>query len=166
MPLSGETVYDLVADSTLPAVDKPSTPPPSGPPRTASFQQTPWTFNTGSFADTSDLRRIVGSIFKDEVEDNLRIDHPDVLQSMAVYLPIRIGQVQEHMALFNLTARSSLPACNGTFGKSMGLPCAHIIKERLWEGMSLTVDDFNAHRNIKRGDFTGRLQTATSARSK
>ena len=36
----------------------------------------------------------------------------------------------------------------------MGLPCAHIIKERLWEGTSLTVDDFNAHRNIRRGDLT------------
>ena len=35
-------------------------------------------------------------------------------------------------ALFNLTARSSLPACSGAFGKSMGLPCAHIIKERSW----------------------------------
>ena len=36
----------------------------------------------------------------------------------------------------------------------MGLPCAHIIKERLWEGTSLTVDDFNAHWNIRRGDLT------------
>jgi hypothetical protein len=36
----------------------------------------------------------------------------------------------------------------------MGLPCAHIIKGKLWEGMSLTVDDFNAHWNIKRGVLT------------
>jgi hypothetical protein len=51
-----------------------------------------------------------------------------------------LDKVQEHMALFNLTARSSLPpACSGTFGKSMGLPCAHIIKEILREGMSLVV---------------------------
>jgi hypothetical protein len=31
------------------------TPSPSGPSRTASSQQTPWTFNTGSLADTSNL---------------------------------------------------------------------------------------------------------------
>ena len=62
-------------------------------------------------------------------------------------------KVQEHMTLFNLTARSSLPACSGTFGKSMGLPCAHIIKERSWEGTSLTVDDFSAHWNIRPVDY-------------
>jgi hypothetical protein len=38
-----------------------------------------------------------------------------------------LDKVQEHVALFNLTARSSLPACSGTFEKSIGLPCAHII---------------------------------------
>ena len=36
----------------------------------------------------------------------------------------------------------------------MGLPCAHIIKESLWESTSLTVDDFNAHWNIRRVDLT------------
>jgi len=85
-------------------------------------------------------------------------------------------KVQEHMTLFNLTAKSSLPACGGTFRKSMGLPCAHIIKGRLWEGTSLTVDDFNAHWNIRRGDLTpvdyrrlilprGRPQNALTNRS-
>ncbi|KAN0086734.1 hypothetical protein V8E54_000422 [Elaphomyces granulatus] len=63
------------------------------------------------------------------------------------------NKVQEHVALFNLTARSSLPACSGSFGKSMGLLCAHIIKERLWEGTSLTVDDFNADWNITPVDY-------------
>jgi len=42
-----------------------------------SFQQTPWSFNTGSFADTSDLRKNVDPILKSEVEDNLIVDHPD-----------------------------------------------------------------------------------------
>jgi hypothetical protein len=76
-----DKVYDVVAESTLTTVDKLSTPPLSGPPRTASFQQTPWTFNTGSFADTSDLRRNVDPILKGEVEDNLKIDHPDVFDT-------------------------------------------------------------------------------------
>jgi hypothetical protein len=61
---------------------KPSTPPPSDPPRTASFQQTLWTFNTGSFADTFDLRRNVDPILRTEVGDNLRIDHPDVFDTL------------------------------------------------------------------------------------
>ncbi|KAI9773773.1 MAG: hypothetical protein M1839_002006 [Geoglossum umbratile] len=52
-----DKVYEIVVESALTTIAKPSTPPPSSPPRTASFQQTPWTFNTGSFADTSDLRR-------------------------------------------------------------------------------------------------------------
>lgn len=73
-----EKVYEVTAESTLLTVDKPSTPPPSGPSHAASFQQTPWSFNTGSFADTSDLRRNVDPILRDEVEDNLKIDHPDV----------------------------------------------------------------------------------------
>ncbi|OCK78451.1 hypothetical protein K432DRAFT_427264 [Lepidopterella palustris CBS 459.81] len=82
-----DKVYDIVAESALSIVAKPSTPPPSGPPRIASFQQTPWTFNTGSFADTSDLRRNVDPILKDEVEDNLKIDHPEVFDTFFGQIP-------------------------------------------------------------------------------
>ena len=74
-----DKVYDTVTASiAFTVVAKPTTPPPSGPSLTSSFQQTPWTFNTGSFADTSDLRKDVDPILKSEVEDNLKIDHPDV----------------------------------------------------------------------------------------
>ncbi|KAF2188774.1 hypothetical protein K469DRAFT_70746 [Zopfia rhizophila CBS 207.26] len=72
-------VYDAVTTSTaFTVVAKPTTPPLSGPPLTSSFQQTPWTFNTGSFADTADLRKDVDPILKSEVEGDLIIDHPDV----------------------------------------------------------------------------------------
>ena len=72
-----EKVYDAVAKSiNATPVAKPTTPPESGPPFAARFQQTPWAFNTGSFADTSDLRKNVDPILKLEVEDNLIIDHP------------------------------------------------------------------------------------------
>ncbi|KAF2824321.1 hypothetical protein CC86DRAFT_447202 [Ophiobolus disseminans] len=71
-------LYELLAESAATSDVKPSTPPPSDPSRTASFQQTPWTFNTGSFADTSDLRRNVDPLLRTEVEDDLRIDHPGV----------------------------------------------------------------------------------------
>ncbi|KAF2468324.1 uncharacterized protein BDR25DRAFT_335443 [Lindgomyces ingoldianus] len=81
-----EKVYDVVAERTLTTVTEPSTPPPSGSPRTTSFQ-TPWTFNTGSFADTSDLRRNVDPILKNEVEDNLKIDHPDDFDTFFGQIP-------------------------------------------------------------------------------
>lgn len=55
-------VYDLLTESTPTTVVKLSTPPSSRASRTASFQQTPWTFNTASFADTSDLSRNVDPI--------------------------------------------------------------------------------------------------------
>jgi len=82
-----KSVYDAVAQSVLAAIDKPSTPPQSGPPHTVSFQQTPWSFNTGSFADTSDLRKNVDPILRDEVEDNLKIDHPDVFNTFFGQVP-------------------------------------------------------------------------------
>ncbi|KAH8727358.1 hypothetical protein GQ44DRAFT_738332 [Phaeosphaeriaceae sp. PMI808] len=76
-----EEVYDLLTEPTFTADAAPSTPPPSGPRCTASFQQTPWSFNTGSFADTSDLRKNVDPILKDEVEDNLTTDHQDAFDT-------------------------------------------------------------------------------------
>lgn len=82
-----EKVYEFLAESTATTDAKPSTPPLSDPSRTASFQQTPWTFNTGSFADTSDLRRNVDPILKTEVEDNLRIDHSGVFATFFGKIP-------------------------------------------------------------------------------
>jgi hypothetical protein len=82
-----EKVHELLAESAATTDAKPSTPPPSDPSHTASFQQTPWTFNTGSFADTSDLRRNVDPILKTEVEDNLRIDHPGVFATFFGKIP-------------------------------------------------------------------------------
>ncbi|KAF2193607.1 hypothetical protein K469DRAFT_239099 [Zopfia rhizophila CBS 207.26] len=83
-----DKVYDAVtATKAFTVVAKPTTPPQSGPSLTSSFQQTPWTFNTGSFADTSDLRKDVDPILKGEVEDNLRIDHPDVFTAFFGQIP-------------------------------------------------------------------------------
>jgi hypothetical protein len=73
-----QKVYVRPAESIVTTETKPSTPhlPPSDRSRTASFQQSPWTFNTGIFADTSDLGN-VDSILGTGVEDSLRIDHPE-----------------------------------------------------------------------------------------
>jgi hypothetical protein len=67
-------ILDLIA-RTQP-IHRPTTPQSSAS-FAASFQQTPWSFNTGSFADTSDLRRDVDPILKGELEGNLIIDHPE-----------------------------------------------------------------------------------------
>ncbi|KAF8847973.1 hypothetical protein BDZ45DRAFT_636317 [Acephala macrosclerotiorum] len=68
------SVIDLIS-RTRP-IHRPATPQ-SNISFVASYQQTPWSFNTGSFANTSDLRRDVDPILKDELEGNLIIDHAD-----------------------------------------------------------------------------------------
>ena len=97
-----EEVYDLLKEPAFAIDVAPSTPPPSGAPRTASFQQTPWSFNTGSFADTSDLRRDVDPILKDEVEDNLTIDYPDIFDTF-------FGQISQLREM----AAAVLQSCEG-----------------------------------------------------
>jgi hypothetical protein len=42
-----------------------------------SVQQTLWSLNTGSFANTSEWWRNIDSILKDELDENLNIDYPD-----------------------------------------------------------------------------------------
>ncbi|OCK94649.1 uncharacterized protein K441DRAFT_559505, partial [Cenococcum geophilum 1.58] len=44
-------------------------------------------FNTGSFINISDLRRNVDPILKNEVEDNLIIDYPDVFNTFFRQIP-------------------------------------------------------------------------------
>ncbi|KAH8723920.1 hypothetical protein GQ44DRAFT_709364 [Phaeosphaeriaceae sp. PMI808] len=82
-----DRVYGVVAQSALTTSDKLSTPPPSGLSHTSSFPQTPWTFNTGSLADTSDLRKDVDPLLKKEVEGNLRVDHPEVFTTFFGGIP-------------------------------------------------------------------------------
>ncbi|KAI9785550.1 MAG: hypothetical protein M1839_009291 [Geoglossum umbratile] len=108
-----DKVYEIVAESALTTIAKPSTPPPSSPPRTASFQQTPWTFNTGSFADTSDLRRNVDPILKSEVEGNLMIDHPDVFKTF-------FGQIPQLHEMTTAVLQSCQDAEPSLFQKGVG----------------------------------------------
>ncbi|KAF2452571.1 hypothetical protein BDY21DRAFT_382745 [Lineolata rhizophorae] len=72
-------VYNIVAQSALTARGEPSTPPLS--------EQTPWTFNTGSFAHTSDIRENIDPMLKDEVGDDLKVDHPDVFDAFFGQIP-------------------------------------------------------------------------------
>ena len=75
-------VFNLI--STLSRI----TPPPSHPSFTSSFQQTPWSFNTGSFADTSEHRDQVDGALKAELLPGLRLDIPD-------FVPAVFGQVPQ-----------------------------------------------------------------------
>lgn len=87
--LNNET-DEVIWNNVYAAVARPTTPLQSNLPFTASFQQTPWTFNTGSFADTSDLRRHVDPILKAEVQDNLIIDHPHFFDTFFGQVPQRL----------------------------------------------------------------------------
>jgi hypothetical protein len=60
-------VYAAVAASTAFTVAKPTTPPLSAPSLTASFQQTPWQHNTGSFANSTEHRKYVDGVLKEEL---------------------------------------------------------------------------------------------------
>ena len=79
-------VFDLIG-RTRP-LQQPTTPPPSRPSFTSSFQQTPWSFNTGSFADTSEHRNQVDRPLKEELLPSLRLDIPD-------FVPAVFGQVPQ-----------------------------------------------------------------------
>ena len=78
-------MLDLVA-RTRP-IPQPTTPPPSHPLFTSSFRQTPWSFNTGGFEDTSEYRKQVDNPLKEELLPSLRIDIPDFVDAVFGYVP-------------------------------------------------------------------------------
>lgn len=79
-------VLDLIARTRR--LPHPTTPPPSRPSFASSFQQTPWSYNTGSFADTSEHRNQVDGPLKEELLPGLRLDIPD-------FVPAVFGQVPQ-----------------------------------------------------------------------
>ncbi|KAL9019595.1 MAG: hypothetical protein Q9185_003137 [Variospora sp. 1 TL-2023] len=78
-------VFDLVA-RTRPT-PQPTTPPPSHPSFTSSFRQTPWSFNTGGFEDTSEYRKQVDGPLTQELLPSLRIDIPDFVDAVFGCVP-------------------------------------------------------------------------------
>jgi hypothetical protein len=69
-------VYAAIAASTAFTVAKPTTPPLSAPTLTASFQQTPRLHNTGSFANSTEHRKYVDGVLKEEL-GQLYVGVPD-----------------------------------------------------------------------------------------
>jgi len=78
-------VLDLIA--RIKPIYHPTTPPQTSASSTPSFQQTPWSFSTGSFTDTSDLRKHVDPILKNELESNLIINHSELFDAFFGEIP-------------------------------------------------------------------------------
>jgi len=97
-------VLDLIA-RTKP-IPQPTTPPPSRPSFTSSFQQTPWFFNTGGFEDTSEHRKQVDDALKQELLPSLRIDIPDFTDAVFGHVP-RLDELAE--AVFDLCQEGDAP---------------------------------------------------------
>ena len=72
------------------------TPPPSRPSFTSSYKQTPWSFNTGSFADTSEHRNQVDDALKEELLPSLRLDIPDLVHAVFGQVP-RLDELAEEV---------------------------------------------------------------------
>ena len=73
-------MLDLVA-RTIPTPQS-TTPPPLHPSFTSLFQQTPWSFNTGKFEDTSEYRKQVDDPLREEPLPTLRMDIPDFAEAV------------------------------------------------------------------------------------
>lgn len=87
-------MLDLIA-RTRP-LPRPTTPPPSRPSFISSSQQTPWSFITGSFADTSEHRNQVGGALKEELLPSLRLDIPDFVPAVFGQVP-RLDELAEDL---------------------------------------------------------------------
>ncbi len=85
-------LYEVIA-RTRPT-PQPTTPPQSHPSFTSSFQQTPWSFNTGSFADASEHRKQVDDALREELLPTLRIDIPDFIPAVFGHIP-RLDELAE-----------------------------------------------------------------------
>ncbi|KAL8903406.1 MAG: hypothetical protein Q9207_003952 [Kuettlingeria erythrocarpa] len=80
-------VFDLVARPR--PLPQPTTPPPSHLSFTSSFQQTPRSFNTGGFEDTSEYRKQVDDPLRAELLPSLRIDIPNFVDAVFGCVPQR-----------------------------------------------------------------------------
>lgn len=87
-------VLDLIARTRPLQLPQPITPPQSYPSFTSSFHQTPWSFNTGSFADASEHRRQVDDVLREELLPTLRIDVPDFIPAVFGHIP-RLDELAE-----------------------------------------------------------------------
>ncbi|KAL2050313.1 hypothetical protein ABVK25_009421 [Lepraria finkii] len=106
-------VLDLVV-RTRPT-PQPTTPPPSHPSFTSSFPQTPWSFNTGGFEDTSEYRKYIDNPLREELLPSLRIDIPDFVDAVFGCV-LQLEQLTE--TIFRLCQEGDTPLYNKGSGWS------------------------------------------------
>ena len=87
-------MLDLIARTRPLQLPQPTTPPQSHPSFASSFQQTPWSYNTGSFADASEHRKQVDDVLREELLPTLRIDIPDFIPAIFGHIP-RLDELAE-----------------------------------------------------------------------
>ncbi|KAI9758368.1 MAG: hypothetical protein M1835_000602 [Candelina submexicana] len=114
-----DNLYEALA-RTRP-IRQPTTPPPSRPSFTSSFQQTPWSFNTGSFADASEHRKEVKNALREELLPSLRIDIPDFVHAVFGHVP-RLNELSEQV--FDIFQEGDAPAYTEDSGWAMWPPSA------------------------------------------
>ena len=66
-------------------IPQPTTPPQSH--FTSSFQQTPWSFNTSRFENTSEYRKQIDDPLKEELLPSLRLNIPDFINAVFGQVP-------------------------------------------------------------------------------
>ncbi|KAF7863216.1 hypothetical protein EAF04_007298 [Stromatinia cepivora] len=85
---------------------RPTTPPQSIPPFSGSFQQTPFTFTTGSLADSSERLKNTSLILREEIEGSLIVDLPDFFNTFFEPIP-KLSEIAE--IVFHMCKDSELP---------------------------------------------------------
>jgi hypothetical protein len=82
------------------------TTPPSRPSFTSSYKETPWSFNSSGFADTSEHRSQVDDALKEELLPSLRLDIPDLVNAIFGQVP-RLDELAEEV--FNTCQEGDAP---------------------------------------------------------
>ena len=78
-------VFDFIAQSG--PTQLPVTTPPASSTFEAKFPQTPFSFNTSTFENSSEYRKHVDPILKEELHGNMELDHPDFIPAFFEGVP-------------------------------------------------------------------------------
>ncbi|KAL9028237.1 MAG: hypothetical protein Q9196_003371 [Gyalolechia fulgens] len=120
-------LYEVIAQTR--PTPQPTTPPQTHPLIASSFQQTPLSFNTGGFEDTSEYRKQVDDLLREELLPSLRIDIPDFVDAVFGCVP-RLEELAE--TIFRLCQEGDNPLYTQDGGWSKWHPSAKEELVLLW----------------------------------
>jgi hypothetical protein len=92
-------------------------------------------------AVSKQMRTICRNDARNQIRVGLELDKKTFGACFTIITTPALRQVKKH----NISVNRPLEPCTGTFTKTLGLPCAHIINERRAMGLGLTPDDFHPH---------------------